>query len=573
MYSSNIIAGYKDLFPNGNKDYQSFVNRLPSNLIISVLIALNNELNTNETPHRIQSRLFNLLTSRFTYKQKIELDTAFRRYNQKVRGQYSGIIFGKRHLLTAIVKELNNYRECLDHVDSPIDEYNLLKAYLIAVDEVNTKDQTFIDFTKLERTDPLSKYKLLWPILLNQWEWNEQVNIIFETFRLFCFLKYVKVKYRDFLKEYLHSLGFESIEQLVASFNQINNATNIENEKEILKKLVYIVPKPNSTKKHLCRQAINQLIGSNEITISDIRKFPLYYNSNRGYMTIDRSTYLKKNYRGPFFELRANTSLKDIESFNVYSTNISKELEKTCLSPILTILSNSKADVLHFDDETSSSPDGYIRIGNTVFLFEYKAYFFPETLTNTPDFDSIKKYIDERFIKNEKDKEKGVLQLKSQIEILNSNGFHFDKDIKKNESPIKIYPIIIHQDFQFSLPGLNHYLNESLKDNLKKTQNNLEIQQLLFVNLEVLLDMAICEKDFSYLEYSLQEYWKFLEEYGLKFAKTARQDDFIRSHLSFDQFYNLKLIKKLDNPNSTTPHLQKLLDLAEISLNEFKEPI
>lgn len=573
MYTSNIIAGYKNLFPNGNKGYQSFVSRLPSNLIISVLIALNNELNTNEPLYQNQIRLFNLLTSRFTNKQKIELDEAFKRYKLKVRGQYSVIVFGKRYLLAAIVKELNNYRECLDHVDSPIDEYNLLKAYLTAVDEVNTKDQTFIDFKKLERTDPLSKYKLLWSILLNQWEWNEQVNIIFETFRLFCFLKYVKVKYRNFLREYLHSLGFESIEQLVASFNQINKATNIENKKEILKKLVYIVPKPNETENHLCRQAINQLIGSNEITISDIRKFPLYYNSNRGYMIIDRTTYLKKNYRGPFFELRTNTSLKNIESFNVYSANISKELEKTCLSPILTILAHSKADVLHFDDETSSSPDGYIRIGNTVFLFEYKAYFFPETLTNKPEFNSIKKYIDERFIKNEKDKEKGVLQLKNQIEILNSTGFHFDKDIKKNESPIKIYPIIIHQDFQFSLPGVNHYLDESFKNNLEKAQNNLEIHQLLVVNLEVLLDMAICGKDFSYLESSFQKYWKFLEEYGLKFEKTVQQDDLIKSHLSFDQFYNLKLIEKLDDPDSKQPYLQKLLDLAGISLNEFKEPI
>jgi len=570
---SSTVAGYKDLFPNGRRNYTSFVEAIPSDIVISVLIALNNELNSEEETFELQKRIFRALTKRFTDKQKEELAKTLNRFRAKTDDQYSGLIFGRRYLIATIIKELNNYRQCPNYIDNPIDEYHLFKAYLIVVDEVNQRDHRFIDFKKLDKTDPLSRYKLLWLPLINQWEWYERVNIIFETFKLLCFLKYVKVMYNDYLKEYLNGLDFKSIEQLLGSFNQVNKSTYVDDKDALLRKLAYIAPQPNVVQTHLRQQTINQRIGESEITISDVRKFPLYYKDGRGYMIIDNYTYHKKNYRGPFFELRLNTSLKDKESFNTYSTNISDELEKSCLSPILTLLSNSKADVLHFDDKTTSVPDGYVRIGNKIFLFEYKAYFFPETLTNYPEFDAIKKYIDERFVKSDRGKDKGITQLQTQIEILSKKGFEFDQDIRENTNEIKIYPILVHQDFQFSMPGVNYYLNELFKEKLKTMDTSFQIESVLLVNLEVLLDMAICGNDFTYLETSVQEYQRFLAEHTSKYQRNGEKDDFFKSHLSFDQLYNTKMIKKLDDPNSTIPHLDKLLEIAEISLDEFKEPI
>lgn len=570
---SSTVAGYKDLFPNGGKGYESFVEALPSDVIICVLIALNNELTSDEETFNLQKRIFQALSKRFTYKQKSELTKAINQFIVKTKGEYSGYIFGRRYLIATIIKELNNYRQCPGYIDNPIDEYNLFKAYLIGVDEVNLRDHSFINFKKLDKADPLTKYKLLWLPLLNQWEWNERVNIIFETFKLLCFLKYVKVKYKDYLKVYLNGLDFKSIEQLLGSFNQVNKSTYVDDKNAMLRKLAYIAPQADVVQTHLLQQTINKRIGESEITISDIRKFPLYYKDGRGYMIIDSSTYHKKNYRGPFFELRLNTNLKDKENFNTYSTNISDELEKTCLSPILTLLANAKADVLHFDDNTISVPDGYIRIGNSIFLFEYKAYFFPETLTNNPEFGAIKKYIDERFVKSDKGKDKGITQLKNQIEIINSKGFDFDMGVNENNNEINIYPILVHQDFQFSMPGINHYLNELFMESLKTINTPFLIQPVLLVNLEVLLDMAICSKDCSYLQKAAQDYHEFVGEHHLKYQKNAQKDDFLKAHLSFDQLYNTKMIKKLDDPNSIKPYLNKLLEIAGISLSEFKKPL
>ena len=85
--------------------------------------------------------------------------------------------------------------------------------------------------------------------------------------------------------------------------------------------------------------------------------------------------------------------------------------------------------------------------------------------------------------------------------------------------------------------------------------------------------MAICSKDFTYLEASIHDYWRFLREHTSKYQRNAQKDDFLKAHLSFDQLYNTKMIKKLGDPNSTKPHLVKLLEIAGISLDEFKEPI
>ncbi|MGB4774112.1 MAG: hypothetical protein WBP45_02980, partial [Daejeonella sp.] len=235
----SIVAGYKNLFPNGRKAYESFVEGIPSDVVISFFIALNNELNSNEQNIDLQKRIYLTLTKRFSNKQKQELSNAFKRFRIKTEGRYEGPIFARRYLIEVVIKELNNYRNCPHYIYDPIDEYNLFKAYLLAVDEVNARDHNPIN---LKKEDSLSPYPLLWLSILNQWEWNEKTNIIFETFKLLCFLQYVKFQYNGYLKEYINSLGFKSISQLLESFNQINNSTYIDNKGSILRKLVYINP-------------------------------------------------------------------------------------------------------------------------------------------------------------------------------------------------------------------------------------------------------------------------------------------------------------------------------------------
>ena len=157
---------------------------------------------------------------------------------------------------------------------------------------------------------------------------------------------------------------------------------------------------------------------------------------------------------------------------------------------------------------------------------------------------------------------------------MNANGFNFDANIKDYSSnQITIYPILVHQDFQFSMPGVNHYLNELFVENMKAVEIPFKVEPVLLVNLEVLLDMAICSKDLSYLMSAVHDYYQFLGDHNLRFQKYGLKNDFLKSHLSFDQLYNTTFIKNLDNPKSIKPHLNKLLALAKISLEDFKRPL
>lgn len=566
---SNTVPGYKDLFPNGNKTYKHFVQKVPSDIIIRVFIALNNELNTDEETYRLQKRIYQAWTKRFSSKQLNELNNALTRFSRKTGNRFYGMIFGRRYLLEVILKELNNYRDCPDYQDDPMDEYDHFKAYLIAVDEVNKRDHNLINFGTLKKEDPFWQYRILWPPMLIQWEWNEKNNIIYETFKLLCFFKYANSTYSEYVKEYLHSLNFKSVAQLIGSFQSVNKSTSLDDKEAMLRKLVYI--KPEGDVEHLKQQSINQRVGQGAVTVSDIRKYPLY-STRRGYMVIDPCTYIKKNFRGPFFELFHKTSLNQKEKFNTYSTNVSDELERSCLVPVLKLLAGSTVTVIHFDDGSRNVPDGYIRVGNKIFLFEYKAYFFPEKLTNNPDYNEIKKYIDERFIKSDKGKSKGIRQLRTQIEIINRNGFDFDRLNDTNEE-IAIYPILVHQDFQFSIPGVNEYLNEVFSQEMPDLKLNFKVKPIVVANLEVILDMAICMKDSLYLGSCIDKYLDFNTQGKIRYKQTAKMDDFLNAHASFDELYLTKMAEKLENPDITETTLRQLLELAEIAIADFGRDI
>lgn len=115
-------------------------------------------------------------------------------------------------------------------------------------------------------------------------------------------------------------------------------------------------------------------------------------------MVIDEDMYRKKLYRGPFFEIYYETSLKSSKKLNQHSQDISKgTMEEICFRSICTILNKSKHNVLHFDDNSQSQPDAYSRNNKKVMMVEYKDYIFKEEIISEGDFDKTKNYIDEKF--------------------------------------------------------------------------------------------------------------------------------------------------------------------------------
>lgn len=571
-----LVPGYTELFGESTQKYEDLIGKIPSEVIISVLITLNNELNAPLPDEKNQDRLRALVSERFSETDSNKLNTAYYRFIRKAQGAYRKDVFGRRYLLEMILKELNQFRSFEITDTTGEDEYNILLGYLLTIDEVNKKDYDLFKEAEQFKSDPLYEYRMLWTPNISQIEFSEKPNPIYELFRLLAFLRFALQNFKSYLTEYTRSFGFKNISQLIGSINQIVQTTLQYRENEILKKLTYIVPNELLDNSHLNSQSVNNIIGTKEkIWLADLRKFPLFDNKRNGYMVIDEDIYKKKAYKGPFFELYYNTTLQKNKSFNTYSTEISSGvLEQLCFQNILKAFPKREHDVLHFDDASESVPDCYFRHNKSIILIEFKGYLFRDDLSANPNFDNIKQYIDERFVANEKGKAKGVGQILNQLTLLKDNKYDFDTDFKNklHQKSIVIYPVIVHAEFHFSMPGISEYLNEILQSKIdEETKNHFEIKPLVLINLEVLFHFLFHQGNFLKLIELIGRYYKILQSRKQFLTKQPGIDSFLRSKSSFDEIYRSILLAEIEKVHKTADSPIDLVEIVGITQEELDE--
>lgn len=569
-----LVPGFKELFPYNKTTYDQLLADIPADTVISLLSSLNNELNTPESHSEKQARLIKLISYRFSAEQKTYLDEAYRHYRLK-NPYYQNEVFARRYLLAMLMHEVSINRQGKAIHDTPQHEFKFLLAYLQMVDKVNENDLVnWIDLTEAAN-DPLWQYKLLWPPNINQFEFNQTDNAPFGMIKLISLCKYAYDNFKPFLKEYLSIHKFKNISQFISSFYQVTNATLNYNPDNFLKKDNRINPLVNVDLTHLKSQSINQLLGKN-ITIADLRKYPLYETSIGQFRVLDEGMYFQKLYKGPFFEIYQQTGLRKQKSFNEYSTDISKEvLENICFNGLCKVMHTNKHDRQHFDDNTQSQPDCYHRHNKKILFIEFKDYLFPDALISNPNFDQIKKYIDERFIKSDKGKPKGITQLLNQIRLFKDGNYQFDPSANKlleSKLPIKIYPALCYSDFMFSMPGVNQYINERF-DEMIKNENfeQLEIKPITMIHIEVLFDYSYRSGNFNSLMDLIDRYWKLMKERSEKLKKDFSIYNFMRSRSSFDEAYNSIFLAEFIKQGESIKRINSLADMIGIKQQELDE--
>jgi len=221
---STLIPGYKDLFDNKDINYDVLLGNISSDTVIMLLISLNAELNTGESHDVNQERLFQAVTFRCTAEQISDLRA--RMSNFKVRTHaYDGTLFGRKYLLSMVLKELERRNENSINELDPIHEYNFLLAYLLTIDEVNQKDHALLDEATRYNLPIMPTMPLIWASNINQYEYNDRTNLAFEFYKLLGLCKYAYDNQKSFLKELINKYNFRNISQFVASFNQVVKAT------------------------------------------------------------------------------------------------------------------------------------------------------------------------------------------------------------------------------------------------------------------------------------------------------------------------------------------------------------
>ena len=104
-------------------------------------------------------------------------------------------------------------------------------------------------------------------------------------------------------------------------------------------------------------------------------------------------------------------------------------------------------------------PDYYARVGNSIFIFEYKDYILSDKVKMSKDFSEIKTTILDKICKDNGKIKKGGGQLLYNIDrIVNHNILDKLDDFSKDE--VIIYPILVINDKSFSAMGINYVFTQ-----------------------------------------------------------------------------------------------------------------
>jgi hypothetical protein len=586
MTTSNV-PGYKELYPNGAEQYSELVKYISSEMIIRVCSALNNELNGKGGIAGNQAGIFKDFSHTFSFDERRELSASIAVYQSKIGEDSQIIFFGTRYLVSMVLKELNHFREVAPRAGEVPVEYQLFKAYLLMVDEEAAKDHKAIDFNKLVPGNPLNLMRVLLLPIIRQFEFNERSDMLFETYKTVCFFKYLQnSSYRPYLKELLNSLHFKNVSAYLASFKQINlTIHNIDPNAKMLKRLNYIKPDEGVDQTHLQSLSVN-LQSKGKYTLTELKKAPLVYAPDRqGYLVIDYNYSNKKMFRGAFFETCHATSLTNRDEissedkkaiFNTYSQMASDAFEKHYFKPVMRLLTAVGCDSIYFDDSTANIPDAYVRIGHNVLLFEFKAYVFREDLATKPNFDKLIVYLEDRFVTSENDKPKGVGQLVRQVELFHQDYFKFDPVAYEllSKGQLHFYPVIVYNDFNFSMPGINTYLNQRMWDLLADKPTMIDsVKPLVMLNLETIMDIVLNGSQATDLGQLFIMYYQFLIENRSMLGQSPTINIFSKAHCSFDEFYNAFIDKQRQTEPNQRKLLHQLLELSGIDFDEFKQEL
>lgn len=543
------VPGYTDLFLHDEQpNYEDFLNDIDSEYVIFFCSACNNELKLLDS--KVQKRLLDFVLSHATDQQLGKYILSIENYKRRVPF-FEGTLFGSKYLLQMLSKEIKRNRKS-DNLEPISDEnfYKIFLAYLVVVDELNNKSVNNIPNTTELRQEP---YPVLWQSFVDQFEYSHHPDAPVEFYKLFHIVKYFLDNYPEYLKEYLLSKNFKTVAEYFSGIYTLTMATFSKNDKLPLKAFVKVQPTGPFDSTFLDSYSINNKFGK-DTKPSDFKIFPLYKSISGEYFILDNAFFIKKIYRGLFFDLYRQTALKKKYSLDIYMSNIASEvLEKRCFRGIIDNLTINKHEIKYYDDNTDSLPDLYYRYNKKIALIEYKGYTFPIDIPENPSYDTIKKYMDMKFVKNEGGKNKGVLQLSNNISKLINGDYKFDENVMLDKS-LTIYPVICHNDFYFSLPGLSDYLNNVFKENLPTNiPAKTIIKDVIVVNNDMLFNFWAYGYNMNDVFDSFDAYIKYKASRKKILKKKFTIDNMFSAFKSYDEYFLKYFVdnKSLLNKNTT----------------------
>jgi len=490
-----IFPKYSNIFPDvplPNPEY--LLADIPSRLVIGILSYINGRLYINDAIKE-QEHLFNLLIARL---EEAEFNSIRTNYIQFV-ASYSRediYIFPLYTLLQIIEWEVTHYRR-ISFTDSTAEQELKVLQTILVFNEL-------LDISHIKKGPDVDKneilIKLIWENSLQQLEFTRR-KLFFNQFLMgIDFIKYLEANYHSHLESYLGYLGISQKEDIFRGiFELLVNGYNKEDQSYRFSFPVSILKKNRLLEQFvLDLENLNTqeyIDSGNHMYFKGLRKFPLLKHDNETFDVVNWNFVSDKmTTNALIFDFYYNSTIKDEMRFDDYRSEIGlKFSEKNYLVTFLRNTFNS-SNYIHLtsEDNEAITSDYYLRLDNKIIIIEYKDYIMADAIKHS-NYNQIKEYIDVNFIRSKKGKPKGVTQLITQIDKLDKE-YNIIEDfieIGLDKSRLIIFPVIITKDFSFTVNGLNHYLNEHFKSEIRKKKYPFFlIEDLIIVDLKRLMDWA-----------------------------------------------------------------------------------
>ena len=204
--------------------------------------------------------------------------------------------------------------------------------------------------------------------------------------------------------------------------------------------------------------------------ISYLRNHFLYPIGEKKFLLLNANFLIDKIYQGVKFDIYHSIVKHDIKKRNgedyggypVFSSILGEEFsESHLLYTYMMKTFSGKYSALYTGEELKArkvpaEPDLYMRIGKSLFLFEFKDLSLGDTIRYSSDINKIKEGIKDRICLYTKKKKKGAGQLHKTVEnIVDHSMDAIDPDVQQVE---RIYPIVVVTDRAFSAIGVQNFI-------------------------------------------------------------------------------------------------------------------
>ena len=489
----NQITGYQIFFPGQTQ--------LPLSLLLSgiskkTLLRISAHLLGKSISHRQEDAIeaINCWFGHSNQSQKISFMLRAANYQQK-NGNILYLYSTKSCLrLLQVALEMNDDRE-EDEKSESLSELLLFKALLVINDEIDKEHiATAEDVKKLYPNNELAGLAMSYSFPtydVDNFDFTSYVSCqIIKCKLLFTFLEQStegKKLLEKFCKYYNVATWqefFLGVGPLLTSWANrrrpgglsiiLKNDENLKRDSDFLKKF-----------------AISEYNLESDYDYKHLRDRPLIQLNSNEYLVTHPMFLYDKFFKGLYFLLAALNKEDKVVKGDFrqwYTKNFSEgEVFNFLFKRVMNGVDKVAVDN---DFKEDGAPDGYVRRGNVIGLYESKDVLLNAKIKQSHNIQELSEGLKEKFLKD-KDRVVGIGQIIANIKKILNGPIAVDNGYTPKE--IMIYPFLVTHDIMFMTPGVNEILNVHFHEELKKLADSgldiSKVKDLAVVHIDTFIEI------------------------------------------------------------------------------------